>query len=255
LGFGLSYLPFCNVFRRAKRHQRCDFIRGAFLGEPEQTTLNNPTVESVAGIYSCNKKTGCKDKYVIMLREDQTIELLSSVNPSVTDELKNEDPNSQEVEVIDDVTIPEDKKPVERSSIVFLDASGQPLGQPATEQASSTTIVVEDATSSLTTTTTTPETTSQETPQQENGEEGIPSSITSLTELEDATKAVVEKGTWSFGGGNILIITLTSLGDTEYNTPQKLVIKKIGSSTLSSISFNKQRYKEMIKPVFVKVEN
>lgn len=226
-----------------------ELIRNAFLGAPEQTTLNTPTIESVVGIYSCDKTTGCQDKYVILLREDQTIEFLSSSDPSSQEELKQEDEDT--VEIIDNEVAEPTAQEIERSRIVFLDENTKPEDLPTPE---SSIITIEDGASSTMPTSTEAiiEPSSSFGPTAEEAQ--VFENITSLTELEESSKAAVEKGTWSFGGGNILIITLTQVGETEYNTPQKLIIKKIGASTLSNISYDKLRYKQMVKPVFVKLE-
>jgi hypothetical protein len=197
---------------------------------------------------------------MMMLREDQTIEFLSSNDPSHDDELKKED-TPRSTEESSSTTSNEDtqEKKVERSSIVFVGEGGQSTEIPEQEQATSTNDTVRVTTASSTEGNTSSGSSTQEAPTiAENvlgtDEENVPENLTSLSDLEDASKAVVEKGTWSFGGGNILIITLTQLGDTEYTEPQKLIIKKIGASTLSNIAYDKGRYKEMVRPVFVKVD-
>lgn len=236
-----------------------ELITNAFNGDGEGgATLNNPTVEDVIGIYSCSIKTGCKDRYMMMLRDDQTIEFLSSNDPSQEEELKKEDTTGVQADLSTSTEETQEKK-VERTSIVFVGEEGQSNETQQGNTATSTQDGGDVAVASSTENGSSSKQTTSEVPTiAENvlgtDEENVPENLTSLSDLENASKAVVEKGTWAFGGGNILIITLTQLGDTEYTEPQKLVIKKIGASTLSNIAYDKTRYKEMVRPVFVKVD-
>lgn len=63
-----------------------------------------------------------------------------------------------------------------------------------------------------------------------------------------------EKGQWDLGVKNMLIVTLTEKGENTYTVPQKIVIKSIGTKTLSKISYTKNNYKDMHNPIFFKQE-
>ncbi len=70
---------------------------------------------------------------------------------------------------------------------------------------------------------------------------------------EDQDIGVYEKGEWSIGVKNMLVINLTSSNQEEYGVPQKIVINNVTSKILSKISYTKTRYKDMHNPIFAKV--
>ena len=63
-----------------------------------------------------------------------------------------------------------------------------------------------------------------------------------------------DKGTWDLDVQNMLVVSFNGHGDTEYSSPQKLIIKNVGSTALFGIHYTKANYKDMVKPIFVKQE-
>lgn len=197
-----------------------------------------PTIEGVTGVYICDTGSGCTKRYVLVLKEDQTLEM-----SSLADVVENADSDKGEESA-------DSEKPIERNSIIVN-----------TTEAPALDITLDASTSSTDTLTTTSST--QDVLQSNNDTEvSIISSDTTITEqsaslavleeLNSVPLSTIEKGNWTIGVQNMLVINLLEVGTTTYNVPQKLVVKNVGASTLSKISYTKANYKNMIKPVFVK---
>ena len=196
-----------------------------------------PTLDGVTGVYVCDLSSGCTKKYILILKSDQTTEL-SLTNEQPTPDTASSDDTQQ--------------KPIERDSIVVNTDLAQ-LDQTTTS--SSTEIEDTSNTPRDTSTTTTesdPGTTEQSEPSEDTHEETSLSGIASLDELSTVSQDTIEKGTWDLSAGNLLVVNITEEGSKPYDIPQKLIVKNVGASTLSKISYTKANYKDMVRPVFVK---
>ncbi len=216
-----------------------ELIRNAYSTDAE-TNLNPPTHESVAGIYSCDDKSGCAIKYTILLKEDQTLELLSSTKNDEDVFLPESDENNSQIESKSEES---DTKQVERSSIIINESIPQMPDSGIVENPS-----IESSDTSSSTVALNSDEVKDEIMQQEYS-----TSVTSLNEGEDPNVSdMITKGTWGLTSNNILILTLTEQGTTTFEVPRKLIVKKVGASLLSRIDYNKNHYKDMVKPVFVR---
>ncbi len=201
-----------------------ELIRNAYSVDA-QSNLNPPTVESVTGIYTCTKKTGCNNKYTILLKEDQTFQMLASYDNEIeivpTEEIVGGEQEERNSIVVNDTLTPN------TSETEVLSTGGDTVVI-ATNTEMSADIVSDNININETS-------------------ENESSTFESLDPLSD-----IESGKWGLGRGNILILTVTEQGTTTLDNPKKLIIGKIGASILSSISYNRSQYKDMIKPTFIR---
>lgn len=214
-----------------------ELIRNAYATDVT-TNLNPPTTETISGIYSCDIKTGCSHKYTLFLKEDMTVELLSS--------LVHEKVDTKEIYAEEEVA-----QTIERNSIIVNSSDSAVVtnneSSASLEEVASSSLISIDTTNA-TTTAVEFATTTENIPKEQPSKP-----IESLADIvNDQPLGNIVKGSWGLGHNNILIITLTEQGTTTFEIPQKLIIKKIESSVLSRIDFNKTDYKDMIKPAFVR---
>lgn len=65
----------------------------------------------------------------------------------------------------------------------------------------------------------------------------------------------VEKGQWSLGNGNTVVMSFDKTyteGDESTTTTSTLFVQSVSSTTLAKISFDRNIYKDMKKPVFTR---
>lgn len=203
---------------------------GNALSRDEKQIMDPPTSDTVAGLYICDTNSGCTKKYVLILKSDQMAEM------TVIDPITEEENELENVEA----TIDENKVLAPLSPLVNSNSSTSPTDGAA---------IVESPTVD-TSTTTLPFT---DTP--------VASPLTDevlsekyLSDVPEQAILTVEKGDWSLGVMNLLVITFTETGSSTYDIPQKIVVKSVGASLLSKISYTKSNYKDMVKPVFIKQE-
>lgn len=201
-----------------------ELIKNALFSN-SQTGMSAPTEETVAGIYSCYAKTGCASKYTILLKEDQTAMLVASADAINVHE------GDVDLEMLASL---ENEVGIEVASTSDNAAPTDSLTSQSDTTASTTDSSVTDVATST--------------------EEFVSPDVKFQTLVTSSPDANLEKGSWSFGSGNIIIAVFTEYGTTTYKTPHKLIIKKVEASILSRISFNKENYKDMLKPVFLREE-
>jgi hypothetical protein len=168
-----------------------------------KTNMHPPSTENIVGLYSCTERTGCKNKYLVLFKDDMTAELLLSSDTGV------------------DNTVTE-------------------VAQTAPD-ATADTESSNDATTSDDT---------ENSDDQDTAPKTYLGSINDLPNIQPMSD--LKKGTWSLVRGNVIILTLTDNGDAKLATPQKIIINKIDTNSLSRISYNKTDYKDMTKPVFLR---
>lgn len=221
-----------------------ELIGNAITGETKINTIP-PTLETVAGLYICDNSSGCENKYVLLLKDNQTAEMLLISPKNGIDEIETE--KKLDTDTID--------TPIERNSIIVNDTTNQSISNPsaieATEATTSTLLAPEN--SSTTDTNIVEATESEERFTPEENDHDIDDMI-ALKVTDTHPDFFTEKGEWSIGVQNMLVVTFFGLGTTTYEIPQKFVIKNVGASTLSKISYTKSNYKDMVSPVFIKQE-
>lgn len=207
-----------------------DLLASAF-SKPPQSNLPPPTLESVTGVYTCDTSSGCNNKFVLLLRDDQTAEMIQLLNTDESSETADK--------VANDDTV------IERTSISTETPSLE-------ENTMADTKSLEQSTPPVNETTTEPFP-NNETPLQNEDIELQPLDKNISPEIVDTRpSSTTEKGNWDIGVQNMLVITFTEQGTTTYDVPQKLVIKNVEASILSKIHYTKSLYQEMKDPVFVK---
>lgn len=70
--------------------------------------------------------------------------------------------------------------------------------------------------------------------------------------IEDGAEIVMERGTWGIGERGYLTLTLFANQGATYDIPKTILIRSIGTSTLSRIVYSANQYQDMIHPIFVK---
>lgn len=172
-------------------------IRNAYTNDPK-TNTNPPSIENIVGLYSCTVRSGCNNKYLVLLKDDMTAEILLSSDSGI------------------DTTVQQPEPVQQNNTSKELDT-----------------------------------TTSSEAPDEE-----VSSSRTYLGSINDLSNiqpiSDLKKGNWLLVRSNVIILTVTDNGDVKLDTPQKIIINKIDSNSLSRISYNKNEYKDMTKPVFLR---
>ena len=149
-------------------------------------SYNTPTVEM---IYSCTKSQGCLGTTTLTLKDDNTLEILSSIVKPVV--------------ISEGLELEESKASAE---------GGQEAGQSGYVSS-----------------------------------EG--SEVTSLAE-----SLLLERGSWELGTNNILIMTITESGTSTYERYHKLVAQKVSTSTIQKITFAKELFPSLHKPIFTRLE-
>jgi hypothetical protein len=187
--------------------------------------------DAIPGMYVCDSLSGCANKYVLLLKSDQTAEMIflqstEEIQSSIGDiNKKNTSPLQEQVMIL---------KKEENS----LDSSSTST-QTQEVSPSSTELV--------------PVVTTSNEPLFDEGEQKTENKNTSTLDIvNDNSLTNVEKGEWSIGVQNMLVVTFNEYGTTTYTVPQKFVIKDISTTTLSEISYTKSNYKDMVNPIFLK---
>lgn len=189
-----------------------------------QTTITPLNLENIPGVYICGVTSGCENEYVLLLKNDKTVEMTSVSADNQIPFTTNTSDTS--IKAGKETPVPDSK----------VSSGSDNMTATSTEVATDGTTTPNNETSS--------DPTSQ-----------VLSNVTSLEELpNNGSPSIVEKGTWDLGVQNMLVITLTEYGTTTYEVPQKLVIKNVEGNTLSKISYTKINYKDMVTPVFIKQE-
>ncbi|MCF7843726.1 hypothetical protein K9M47_02410 [Candidatus Gracilibacteria bacterium] len=76
--------------------------------------------------------------------------------------------------------------------------------------------------------------------------------VLDINELDASSELDTETGFWDIGIQGMLVVTIYEHLGNEYTPAQKIVIKNIGKTMLSSINYSKNNYKNMTKPVFIR---
>lgn len=248
---GIALIAIIISFHYINKSGGAELIRNAYNNDPSGS-LDVPTVDTVSGIYFCDNKSGCNNKYVLLLKEDQTAQMVSTTDLSPDspyyDSLSQND-SSNSTNTANDV--------IQRNSIVAGDnpPAGDNTQSSGAQDNSTSTNIVTDASSTDVTVSPTDTQQSQDTSNQQpvDNTNQIQENIGQVFDASNGTDSLyVKKGTWDFGNGNILIVSITEQGTTTLESPQKFIIKQVRASLLSGISYNKLVYKDMIKPVFIK---
>ncbi len=205
------------------------------LSNDKQTILNPPTTESVSGLYVCNPTSGCKNKYVLLLKADQTAEMLLLTPETINPETNIEDSLTKDDSISKTETL---------SAEANNSSTTQNIEVINTENASNT-IQIPQVGQDI-----------KEIPEDSNKTDitptvTIPDSLNNLSKEENPN---TDKGTWDFGVQNMLVITFNEHGTSTYNIPQKVVIKNVNNDSLSRMNYTKSIYEDMINPVFIKQE-
>lgn len=74
------------------------------------------------------------------------------------------------------------------------------------------------------------------------------------TSYSDGAETLAEKGDWSIIKMGFITLTVTGNQSTNYDIPKTLLIKSVGTSTLSRILFSDKQYGDMKNPVFSKAQ-
>lgn len=217
-----------------------ELILGA-ISNDSSAGLIPPTVDSVTGAYICDSNSGCNNKYVLLLKSDQTAEMILVS--------KSEDADSQNMNYSQ-----EEHKKIERNSIVINDSVFPTDNNNNLENigiTSSSTISGTSSTTSQATEKIISEDVEdlQKNVQSENNQD----SLSFLSDNKTKNNDKAEKGSWDLTLQNILVVTFNESGTTTYEVPQKIVVKGVGASILSKINYTKSVYKDMEKPVFIKM--
>lgn len=76
------------------------------------------------------------------------------------------------------------------------------------------------------------------------------------TSYNDGVEIRKETGIWKLENGNLITILLTDLSSGEhYEIPHSILIQTVSTSTLTGLSYDKDFYFDMYKPVFVRQVN
>jgi hypothetical protein len=185
-------------------------------------SYNTPTVDQLAGVYSCTPKTGCVSTSTLALKDDSSVEFftfLGDKSSSENTDTQNEIAATGEQQPLLPIT-----SDTETTTDV---ASSAPSGDTASDSQSNT--PVEEDTKSVS---------------------GIDHSTDIDLNALASMSSQIEKGTWELGSNNILIITLTDNATTTYDVPHKLVVQKVSTSTIQKILYNKDFFPTLHKPIF-----
>jgi len=188
-----------------------------------------PTISSVTGVYVCDGESGCNNKYILLLKEDGTAEMILLPEESTDTETESEEKNTQ---VRNSIIVNETLKDSEPGAMSTVSTSTN--DEPSTPESNVAVLTA--------------------TPTDENTTSAELSNLFSPDTTNLGSTSVIDKGNWSLAVQNMLVVTLKEQGTTTYDVPQKLVVKNVGASTLSRISYTKSVYSDMINPTFVKQE-
>jgi hypothetical protein len=199
-----------------------DLIVNAVASPNQAPGTPPPTIDEMAGVYSCDEHNGCTEKYVLLLKSDQSAEMTLVKN--------SEEEGSSGVE--------------EQAGVQ------QPLPLVTNELSQATDTAVEIANNPLKEIATSTQTKEKE---QAPTDPSL-QNITTLENLDHVEPITIEKGTWDITVQNMIVINFTEQGTTTYAIPRKLVVKSTTGKRLSKINYTKSIYKEMKDPVFVKID-
>lgn len=72
------------------------------------------------------------------------------------------------------------------------------------------------------------------------------------TSYGDGAETLAEKGNWSIIKMGFITLTVTGNQSSNYDIPKTILIKSVGTSTLSRILYSDKQYSDMKNPVFSK---
>jgi hypothetical protein len=72
------------------------------------------------------------------------------------------------------------------------------------------------------------------------------------TTYSDGGEVMSERAHWSFGKKGYMTINLSGNQAGAYDTPKTILIRTIGTSTLSGLVYSIKQYQDMLNPIFVK---
>ncbi len=194
------------------------------------------SIDEIVGLYICDIDSGCKSRQVLLLKNDQTVELLpissdSIVSDEIIEELSNE--------------LREDS-PVQNNIQTTIISTSTEFAEQLLESTTTETI---------STTTEITNTNIVIIPPSDFGNSSENNTEQKYTlNLVPESASIIEKGTWDIDVQNILVVTINEHGTSTYEVPQKIIILDVGTNTLSRINFTKNNYINMIKPVFIRQE-
>lgn len=202
-----------------------EILIGAIVGG-KSTPITPLVLDKIPGMYICDESSGCTSKYVLLLRDDKTAEVV----------LFNGDENANS-----------------EYQNYILDESQQLSGDSSSDNAMP---VASDATGTdeLSDTTTVDDTGDAPLPEVSKPETTVADvdNLFPSNENEDTTDLHVEKGTWDVAVQNMLVVTLYETGSTTYPVPQKIVVKNVTDNSLSKLSYTKSNFTDMVDPVFIR---
>lgn len=220
-----------------------ELISKAVSGETKTNSVPLP-IEDMVGLYVCDTQSGCNNKHVLLLKNDQTSELLQISNDvEITDDKFSEIATTIEERLSqsqNDVIL--NTSTSTENSEINLNYSVKDDSNNTEQEVSTTTINRSDSFIN-------------EERQSNDNEIKNSSHLTSFFELNGNSEYILEKGVWDLDIQNILIITIKERGTSTYQVPQKIVVRNIDNLVkFSKISYTKSNYEGMINPIFVKQE-
>lgn len=214
-----------------------ELISKAVSGETKNNSIPLP-IGDMVGLYVCDTLSGCKNKHILLLKSDQTSELLQISNDT---EITNDDFSEIVIETEQNVVQNQNSNTLETATSTENNQE-QNYSNVNIEQVSTTTNTSSNEFSN----------TEEIIPSNDDNNE-ISSQLISTFELNKDSIFTIEKGTWDLDMQNILIINIKERGTSTYQVPQKIVVKNIDESgTFSKISYTKSNYENMVNPTFVK---
>ncbi len=72
------------------------------------------------------------------------------------------------------------------------------------------------------------------------------------TSYEDGEEALAEQGDWSIGKRGYITVNLSGNQSGTYNVPKTILIRSVGTTTLSRIVYSLKQYQDMNNPIFIK---
>lgn len=72
------------------------------------------------------------------------------------------------------------------------------------------------------------------------------------TARDGGEEVLAERGDWSIGKRGYITVNLSGNQSGTYNVPRTILIRSVGTSTLSRIVYSLKQYQDMINPIFIK---
>lgn len=72
------------------------------------------------------------------------------------------------------------------------------------------------------------------------------------TSYGDGAETLAEQGDWSIGKRGYITVNLSGNQSGTYNVPKTIIIRSVGTTTLSRIVYSFKQYQDMNNPIFIK---